>query len=367
LNMKIGIYARGLSERVGGVKQYIQSMIDSMISVKNQNQELFIIHNCAKVPFNTDKPNVRMIRIETKKKMISDHLYAPKILNNLELDVAWFPKNVIPYRVKTPTKIVTIHDLAYFLPEFNAYPMEDTLYMKKMIRSSCKRADKIIAVSENTKRDIVNILKIDKAKIQVVYEAADPKYKSIKSENRLEEVRNQYRLPEDFILFTGGISPRKNLLRLVKAFNGISNKIPHHLVITGGKGWKNKEIIRAMDKNKKILRLGFVEDEDMPALYNLADLYVYPSLYEGFGLPILEAQACGCPVICSNTSSIPEVGRESVTYFDPINIVELQKKIIRLVGNDRLRSNLVRKGMKNTKEFSWDKSARELLEICSKV
>ncbi len=359
--MKIGIYARGLSEKVGGVKQYIESMTKAIITNIDEDTELYIFHNCKKRQF-AGKTNVREIIFKSSNKMICDHILAPYYIKKLKLDVVWFPKNVIPFFVKAK-KIVTVHDLAYFLPEYNAYPLIDTIYMKTMIKSSCKRADKIIAISKNTQKDIAHLLGIPVSKIDVIYEAADKKYRVINDKKELERIRKKYKLSREFILFTGGISPRKNLVRLMEAFNQISDKIPHDLILTGGKGWKNSKELELIKSNERIKKIGYVSDEDMPYLYNLADVYVYPSLYEGFGLPVLEAQACGCPVIASNVSSIPEVIDDSGIMIDPYDIAGLAGTIYKVLANMELREDLVKRGLERTKQFRWTNYARECINI----
>lgn len=360
--MKIGIYARGLSEKVGGVKQYIESMTKAIIEYIDDDTELYIFHNCKNNQF-TGKRNVREVILKSSNKMICDHILAPYYINKLKLDVVWFPKNVIPFFVKAK-RIVTIHDLAYFLPEYNAYPIIDTIYMKTMMKSSCKRADRIIAVSENTKKDIVRLLDIPEKKIEVIYEAADEKYRIIKDKKELERVRKKYNLNKKFILFTGGISPRKNLVRLINAFNHISDQVPHDLVLTGGGGsWNNSKELELIKSNEKIKRIGYVSDKDMPYLYNLADIYVYPSLYEGFGLPVLEAHACGCPVIASKVASIEDIGGKGVLYVNPYNLSDVKGALLKALQDENHRNKLVKENFKNVKRFCWNKSSAQLLEI----
>lgn len=359
--MRIGIYARGLSVKVGGVKQYIESMTKAIIENIDEDTELYIFHNCNSKKF-TDKTNVREIIFKSSNKMICDHVLAPYYINKLKLDVVWFPKNVIPYFVKAK-KIVTIHDLAYFLPEYNAYPLVDTIYMRIMIKNSCKRADKIIAISENTKKDVIHLFGVPDKKIDVIYEAADEKYRVIKDKKGLERVRKKYNLGREFILFTGGISPRKNLVRLIEAFNQISDKIPHDLVLTGGKGWNNSRELELIESNERIKKIGYVSDEDIPYLYNLAEVYVYPSLYEGFGLPVLEAQACSCPLIASKVASIEDIGGKSVLYVNPYDVSDIKAALLKVGLDEDLRNGMAIKGFENVKRFCWNKSGAQLLEI----
>jgi len=362
--MRFGIYARGITGVSGGVKVYIKELTNGIIKSLNKKDHLFIIHN-SEINIFTKKDNVEEIKINSKSKLVADLIKAPKIINKLSLDVVLFPKNVIPFGIKAK-KILTIHDLAYYLPQYNAYKFLDTIYMKFMIRNSARRANKIIAVSNNTKKDIIRILKIDPNKIRVIYEGVGKQFKIIKNRQDLEKIKLKYSLNKPFIFYAGSISPRKNIKRLVNAFNKLNNK-NLELVITGNKLWNNKEEMDLINKNQNIKVLGLVPEEDLPKLYNLALFYVYPSLYEGFGLPVLEAQACGCPVIAANTSSLPEVAGEGAMLVDPYNEEEILASIIKVANNKKLKNNLIKKGFKNVGTFNWDKTAKHTLEVIKNV
>jgi len=234
------------------------------------------------------------------------------------------------------------------------------------IRATGNSPEMIESLGVNT--DLIKILGIAGKKIRVVYLATDPKYKIIEDAQQKLNFKKKYNLPSKFILFTGGISPRKNIIRLIKVFN----KSPqinrdNYLVLTGARGWKNRKELNLIKHNPKIIRLGFVEDKDMATLYNLATLYVYPSLYEGFGLPILEAQACGCPVVCSNVSSIPEVGGDSVHYINPYSKKSIGAGIEKVLAEKSYRKKLVDKGFSNIKRFSWEKTTKEIFNIVEEV
>ncbi|MDO8509461.1 MAG: glycosyltransferase family 1 protein [Nanoarchaeota archaeon] len=361
--MKIGIYARGLTEKSGGVKVYIHELTKALIEIIPKNDELYIFHNASENIFKT-KENVHEILLKSKNKIITDFISAPRELNKHNLDVILFPKNVIPYFIKAK-KVLTIHDLAYYMPEFDAYKFFDTLYMKFMIKSSCKRADRIISVSENTKKDIIRILGINADKITPVHEGVDEKFRVIKDKKKLDSLREKYNLKNEFIFYAGSISPRKNIKRLISAFQSVQEKTKMDLVITGNKLWNNEEEMALIKQNPRIKVLGLVPDEDLPLLYNLASMYVYPSLYEGFGLPILEAQACGCPIIASNASSLPEVaGQGGALFVDPYKEEEIAQAILMLDRkNGKMRAELVKSGFRNVKNFSWINSARESLGV----
>jgi glycosyltransferase involved in cell wall biosynthesis len=363
--MRIGVYARGLSG-VGGVKQYIDAMCRALIRNLDDDDQLFIVHNNDYPYFARSKPNVEERVLPFRSRAVADFALAPRVLNGLSLDVAWFTKYVIPFGIKARC-VTTVHDMAYFMPELGAYPLKDTLYMRNMIKRSLKRADRVIAVSNNTRADIQRIAGVPEEKLSVIFEAADRRYRKLRNKGALASFRERYGLPERYILFTGGISPRKNLLRLIHAFNAVAHRLDHQLVITGAKGWRDKKVLSAIEKHQRIIRTGFIEDEDMAMLYNAAHLFVYPSLYEGFGLPILEAQKCGCPVICSENSSLIEVGGDGVQFIEPTDVDELADAIWKVATDDDERQRLIKKGYDNARRFSWDKAAKALFALFRKV
>ncbi len=363
--MRIGLYARPLSAIEGGVREFVESMTKALVRNLSSTDELYIFHNQAKKGFEIpEKANVREILLKSRSRFVCDFLWFPRLTWKYRLDVIWFPKNVIPFLIRSKA-IVTIHDLCYFRPSYNAYPLIDTRYMTYMIKSSCKRADKVIAVSSHTKKDLVSILGMNAEKIRIIYEAVDhEKYRVINDQSQLDKVREKYDLGKKIILFTGSISPRKNLARLIEAFHMIMDRLPHDLVITGHKGWKNTKELLMIRQNRRVKKIGFVHEKEIACLYNLADMYVYPSLYEGFGLPVLEAQACGVPVIASNVTSIPEVGGDSICYVDPENIQSIAGGILKVSLDRQYRESLIQKGFENISHYSWDKGARALLKVC---
>ncbi|MGD9128291.1 MAG: glycosyltransferase family 1 protein [Planctomycetia bacterium] len=350
---------------MGGVKQYIEAMCRAMIDQISKTDELHIFHNRNTPYFNTKQENVFEVLMKSRNRLKCDLIDAPKAINDRNLDVVWFTKYVVPFGITAKT-VTTVHDLAYYIPDLGAYTLGDTLYMRVMIRNSCRRADHIVAVSEHTKSDIVNRLGVSADKITVIYEAADRRYHRPVDKDHVALFREKNKLPDHFILFTGGISPRKNLIRLIKAYRTARIQIPHRLVLTGGKGWRNKAVLKAIENSPDIIRLGFVPDDKMPLLYAAADLFVYPTLYEGFGLPILEAQACGTPVVCSNNSSLPEVAGDGVRFILPSDVENIASTIVEVLTDVRMRRALSEKGRVNTARFSWNRAAGDLLKLLTK-
>jgi glycosyltransferase involved in cell wall biosynthesis len=362
--MRIGIAARGLSIQSGGVKQYIESLISALQKINNNNK-YYIFYNSDS--FKGRYPKANEIVLNSSSKLFWDYYLLPKAVKDYKLDIMLFPKNVMPFFINCKS-IIVIHDLAYFMHELNAYPLIDTIYMRLMIKSSVRRANHIIAISENTKQDVMKMLNVKTDRISIIYEAMDENYKQINDEIKLAEIEKKYDLNNRFIFYCGSLSPRKNIIRLLVAFDTIKDKIPHKLVLTGGKSWKDKKVHNLIEKmGDDVIKLGHVPDEDMPMLYNLADLFVYPSLYEGFGLPTLEAMACGCPVIASNTSSIPEVVGDAGIMVDPYNVDEMAKAMYDILTDDELKDDMVKRGQKRIKKFSWEKCAKETLYVLERI
>jgi glycosyltransferase involved in cell wall biosynthesis len=261
--------------------------------------------------------------------------------------------------------VLTVHDLIYEL--FPAYHKKlNHWYLKLSMPLYCRRADAIIAVSQASKRDIVQHYGVDPAKIRVVFEAASSQFRP-PPPARIAQVRQTYGLPDHFLVHLGTIEPRKNLSRLLDAFQALRQRHPGLcLVLAGGKGWLYEGFfarIEAEGLGNVVLPLGWVPDEDLPAVIAAAELAVQPSLYEGFGLPILEEMACGQVVAASNSSSHPEVGGDAAVYFDPSNVDEMVDAIGRLLSDREESLYRQQLGLAQASKFSWQRAARETAAV----
>lgn len=204
-----------------------------------------------------------------------------------------------------------------------------------------------------------------KKKIKVIYHGLDHNLFKIN-----KDLKVNFELPKKFILCAGSIEPRKNLISLLKAYNNLdmSIKKEYKLILTGFKGWENQEIVSLINQNKDYVNyLGYISDEELVAVYNLATLFVYPSFYEGFGLPVLEAMACGTPVVCSNTTSLPEVGGDAVVYCDPYNVDDIREKMETVLDDENLQKEMIVKGLERAKQFTWEKAAKEHIKVFKSV
>jgi glycosyltransferase involved in cell wall biosynthesis len=360
---KIGIIARGLTK--GGVTRVINNLLREFDSNKDH---IFYLFTDEKDYLNKFK-NIKVVHIKKTNKIFWDYFKIFPYFKKNKIDCMIYPKNIIPlthlfFRFK---KYNIVHDLGHFEKNLNAYKFWDNLYMKSLMGLSCKISDKILAVSEFTKNEIIKKLKIKNKKIIVISEAVEDNFKVIKDQKKLEKIKKKYKLKQPFIFYCGSISPRKNVLRMLKSFNKIKDEIPHNFYLTGRAEWGGVEFADYIEKNnlqKRVRKIGFVDEEDLPVLYNLADIFLFPSLYEGFGLPILEAQVCGCPVITSNISSMPEVAKnDNAILVDPYNEKEISQAILKIVKNRDFKEKIIKKGQENVANFSWEKTADRILNL----
>lgn len=273
----------------------------------------------------------------------------------------------VPFMLpKSCVVLPLITDLAvYRLKE--TYKLSRVLWWRLQYRWLCRRANRFLAVSEFTKQEMTEILHIPAEKIDVVSCACGEHFKPVQDEAALAAVRKKYELPERFVLFVGNFNPRKNLERLMQAFDIMKedSSLPQHLVIAGEQGWKfdKDKALSGIKHSEAIHFCGFVADEDMPALYSSADLFVFPTLYEGFGIPVLEAQSCGVPVLTSNCSSLPEVAGEAAVFVDPLCEQSIASGMRQVLESAGLAEQLRAKGLHNAQRFSWQKSAERLSQI----
>ncbi len=262
--------------------------------------------------------------------------------------------------------VVTVHDLSFLrLPEHADPGLRD--YLEKSVPQAVARAHRVLADSENTRRDLIELLNVAADKISVVPAGVETRFRPVRDTVKLAEVRARYGLPDWFILFVGTLEPRKNLARLIAAYGQMRRQtgLPHALVLAGKPGWLYQGIYDQVAEeglNEHVRFPGFIADADLPAAYTLADLLAFPSLYEGFGLPPLEAMACGTPVVCSDNSSLPEAVGSAALLVDATDVDALADAMARVLGNASLRVRLGDLGRAQAARFTWDAAARKLLE-----
>jgi len=265
--------------------------------------------------------------------------------------------------------VLTIHDLIFrHLPEHHK-PL-NRWYLNATLPLYCRRASHLIAVSEQTKRDLVALYHLPPEQITVIYEAAAPHF-APQPPATVAAVRARYGLPERYVLFVGTLEPRKNLIRLLAAFERLhAEQLTEALVIVGKKGWLYEDFFAALERSPArpaVLFPGFVPDADLPAFYSGAQVLAFPSLYEGFGLPLLEALGCGTPVVCSNVSSLPELAGDAALLVDPTDVEALTAALRRVLTGADLRADLRERGLRRAAQFSWARAAQETLALYQRV
>lgn len=364
--MRVGISARGLSVSSGGAKEYIRNLILSLAKLDSENEYIvYYSHNNQVLGISSS--NAREVVLPSSYILLWDHLVLPLRMNRDKIEVALFPKGTIPL-MSSVKAIVSVLDLGYFYPQLNAYKPFDTLYIKRMMPYAIRKAKAVLAISENTRRDILKFVPdVSAEKVHVTYLAsALPEIT-----NGLPNVRVKSHLGKaPYIFISSSLSPRKNIERTLKAFALLRDQIPHNLLITGGKTWGKTQVPRLIEKlqlQHRVIILGKVSPDDLSALYRHASLYVMPSLFEGFSLTLLEAMQFGCPVAASNVASHPEVAGHAAVYFDPYSVDDMAAAILRVLSDDNLQAELRVKGLQQAQKFSWEKCARETLAVINEV
>lgn len=359
--MKMGIPARDLSKTGGGTKTYIECLLTSLDDTSKQSDfEVHVLHNSQQ-----DRGRFSEIRdtFVDVGKLRFDYVEIPRWERRSDFDVLLCPKNVVPPGLGTPTA-VTVHDLGYFVG-FETYDLIDTLYMRWAIRRSVRRADAVIAVSENTKSDLVDYTGINPEKITIIYEAPDESFSRTPTADQRTAVRQKYDLFEDFLLVSGGSARRKNIRGLVNAFSRADTG-DSRLVITGTPS-SYRPVENAIETVRNVERLGHVPQRHLEVLYHEAVATVYPSQYEGFGLPVVESMAAGTPVISSDVSSIPELVAGAGILVDSDRMEELADAIERILNDDQLRRTLSESGRERAEAFSWENTAAETVSVLRSI
>jgi glycosyltransferase involved in cell wall biosynthesis len=359
--MRIGVNARVLDYESGGAKEYLISLLEALLGVDQGNRYVLFYTNKS---YFGSFPGAEEVSLGVSNRLYFDWVKLPAALRRHKIDLAFFPFSNMSPAVGRPS-VVTMHDLGYFVRDYRMYKLADTIYMRYAIRRAAKNATRLIAVSEATRRDLTHITGAPGDKTATIHLAPDAMYAREVSPEETAALRERHGLTRDFFLYTGNISPRKNLRALLAAFKLAAAHCDFDLVVTGGTAWGGAwdDWVREMGLTARVRKLGFIPRWQMPVLYKAATVFVFPTLFEGFGLPVLEAQAQGVPVLCSNTTALPEVAGDSAYLVDPGSVAAIAEGLIRLAGDPGLRAELAAKGLANARRFSWEKTARQTLDV----
>jgi glycosyltransferase involved in cell wall biosynthesis len=352
-----------------GLGRYAQELLLALAVTDGQNEYVVFYNNPATA--RVDPTLERFPKITTPlsykpwrlSAMLAHFARIPQDPLFPGVDLFHATDHLLPYfrRIKS---VFTLHDLIFLFHPETHKPLNRwflTLMMPRFLRA----ADAVIAVSECTKRDAIRFYGIPEEKITVIYEGVNPRFRPASPE-AIAAVRARYNLPEHFILYVGTIEPRKNLTALLEAFHHLLATHDLRLVFVGKKGWLYEGFFRRLRElglEDRVIFTGYVPDEDLPAIYSAADLFVFPSLYEGFGLPVLEAMACGTPVVCSNTSCLPEVAGDAALLVDPADVRALAGAMERALTDEALRVTLRARVMGKARGFTWEQAAQKTLMV----
>lgn len=349
--------------------------LKNLIPLLNDNYDLILIGKREEIGRYNWSDKVGIIEVKSGYYTIQEQLELPVKIP--KCDLFWSPHYNVPILlIRAKKRLVTIHDV-FHLAFFNKLTLPQKIYAKIVIKAATSLSDRIITVSEFSKSEIVKYTGTDPDKIKAIYNGIDTKkFRPILDQEFLKNVKQKHNLPEKFWLFVGNVKPHKNLQGLIKAFGFLKKEKmleEYHLVIVGKKeGFITNDTVIEKLIEESLLEpfikfTGFVTDDDLPAIYNLASALVFPSLYEGFGFPPLEAMACGCPVAASNAASLLEVCGDAVVYFDPKNNEDIAQKIYDLINNECLIIKLKEKGFQRVAQFTWDICAQETSNVINEL
>ncbi len=377
----IGVDAsRAVSERPTGTERYSRHLIGALIA-----QDRLVVQGRSR----TLRWRLYFNRPPASSSLFTDHPHVehrvipfPRLWTHLRLgwevahhppDLLFVPAHVLPLWTRPPA-LVTVHDLGYrHFPE--AHPPGQRWYLEWSTRHNARRAAAILADSEATRADLTRHYGTDPDRIVVAYPGLDPTLAPARDPQRIARTLARYGIRRPYLLYLGTLQPRKNLVRLVEAFARLQSRLDPDdrglsLVLAGRRGWLYDGLfrrVRTLGLEGRVLFPGYVDDADKAALLSGALAFVFPSLYEGFGFPVLEAQVCGTPVVCSDRSSLPEVAGDAALLVDPMDVEALAAALYRVVTEPGLRATLIERGRANVRRFSWESCAQTVLEVMGRV
>lgn len=379
VGIDIRLLARGAHT---GIEEYTTNLISNLV-VRAKNVHFKFFYNALRKE-RLNYPWLELENVELKTFSFPNRFFdfvlggfsypkIDKLIGGCEVFLS--PHFFIAPVSKKCRKVVVFHDLSFeYYPDFFSLPKR-YWHFSMNPRKTAREADQIIAVSESTKADLVNLYGIEPQKIQVIYPGVNKSFKPIEDKNELGRVKEKYGLPEKFILYFGTIEPRKNIIGIIKAFELLKRSRATHnpkslkLVIAGAKGWLYRDVLKEAQRSKyktDIVFTGFVDNKDKPYLYSLAKLFVYPSFFEGFGFPPLEAMACGVPTIVSHVTSLPEVVEEAAVMVNPYMYREIADAMQILLEDESSHVLFSKRGIEQAKNFSWENSTKQVLDIILK-
>lgn len=372
--MRIGIDARMYSAEFTGIGRYVYELIRFLAELDKKNEYVIFMNRPEYDSFTPPNKRFSKVLVNAKHYTVKEQFRYLRLLKKAKLDLMHFTHFNAPILYKKPS-VVTIHDLT--LSFYPGKKMNSAFYRAAynlVLKSAVRHSKKVIAVSENTKQDLIEVVETPSSKIEVIYEGVCEHFGPRANKEQVEHVKRKYGISKEFLLYTGVWRGHKNLVNLVKSF-ALLREGPEgfdlSLVITGEEDPYYPEVKRTVSElglEHHVIYTGMVPEAELVALYQAAKIYVFPSLYEGFGLPPLEAMRCGTPVVASKTSCIPEIcGEQNALFFDPYDPEDIANSVRKVLLDPTLQAELHECGLKHSLKFSWEKMAKETLEVYESV
>jgi glycosyltransferase involved in cell wall biosynthesis len=366
--MRIAIDATAVPRQMAGAGVYTYQLVRALADVADSHRFVVFARRGLFDELAGRTRRVRVVHVDPTSRparLVWEQTVLPLVLRRLRIDVLHSTHHHTPIAAAGVRRVVTIHDVTFLvLP--GRYPLARRLYMEAVTRASARVADAIITPSRVVRDDVLSKLGVSAERIVVIPYAAAPEFVPA-DEGTLGRMRSKYRLPDRYVLSVGSLEPGKNRARLILAYARLRREgFDCPLVVAGQPAWRYEgelELIRSLGLSEQVRFLGYVPAEDLPALYSGATLFAFPSLYEGFGLPVLEAMGCETPVVASNTSAIPEVAGDAALLVDPRDVNALAEGMGRLLSDETLRAELRARGLERAQQFSWERTARDTLSV----
>ena len=367
--MNIGIDALPLAS-TGGITRFLTSTLLELQRIDRENNYFLYSRVDFDLPFENSRWGKRIHR---RVPFLLSYMYFRRNGETTPLDVFWATRHTFPLGLPATTcKIFTVYDLVWCLYPETMHSL-NYMWFKLFVSRAIRRANWIVTISESTRKGIVEAFGIDRSKIAVLYPAAESFFASQGRTEAIKHLVAKYGISENYICTVGTIEPRKNLLMLIKAVKILRDRgeFRHQLLIVGPRGWKCEEIYASAKQleltEQEVKFLGQIPDQDLAAVYSGAALFVYPSLYEGFGIPLLEAMACGTPIVASNAPAIPEVADGAAVLVSPHRAEEIAEAIARVLDDPQLRAKLIDKGSRRAREFQYEATAQRMLYTLGEI
>jgi glycosyltransferase involved in cell wall biosynthesis len=370
--MRFAFMSRILTYEGFGVQTFLEGLLRGITQVTHDHEIFLFMGPDQPVPDWVRVSQYRIVHLPPNPErplglLIWDHLAVGRACRRLGIEALYAPAHIRPLFSPCPV-VVTVHDMMYHLfPQ--DWSLSDRIYFGVAVSLLTQHAAMITVDSWSTKSDVIRLLHIPDKKVKVIYPGIPSGFAPLDAEI-IQPLRIKYNLEKPFILYVGSQHPRKNLVALVEAFEHIASDISHDLVIVGPPIWHDLKLekkIKTSSFTNRMRWIGFVPREELPLFFNAADVFVFPSRYEGFGLPVLEAMACGCPTVTTNASSLPEVAGDAAILVLPDDIPALGDAILRVLTDNELHERMRQKGLQQAGKFSWVRAARDTIDLLEKA